>query len=51
MVHAGRSSLRVADLYGQSLPDLIVVSGESLKATTTILHSEGGDCKSFFGEN
>ena len=34
-----------ADLYGQSLPDLIVVSGELLKTATTILHSEGGDCK------
>ena len=40
-----RSFLRVADLHGQSLPDLIVVSGELLKTATTILHSEGGDCK------
>ena len=40
--------LRIADLYGQSLPDLIVCPAEPLKTTTTILHSEGGDCKSLF---
>ena len=39
------SSVRNANLYGQSLPDLIGVSGELLKTATTILHSEGGDCK------
>ena len=40
-----RSSIRFTALYGQSLPDLIVVSGELLETATTILHSEGGDCK------
>jgi hypothetical protein len=39
-----------ADLYGQSLPDLIVVSGELLKTATTILHSEGGDCKKLLSD-
>ena len=39
------TSVRNGDLYGQSLPDLIVVSGELLKTATIILHSEGGDCK------
>jgi hypothetical protein len=37
--------VRNADLYGQSLPDLIVVAGELLKTATTILHSEAGHCK------
>jgi hypothetical protein len=40
--------VRVGDLYGQSLPDPPWSRGQSFKRRTTILHSEGGDCKRFF---
>jgi hypothetical protein len=41
-------NFRMADLYGQSLPDPLWPRGRSFRRPTTILHNAGGDWKRFF---